>query len=224
MLRALCIKELREIWWLGLLPLAFMLYAVSDESSLSPWLLVVSRSLDRWEKIPFGDSLFALAALQWGCLLAAALGLWQSFRESHSRTWHFLLHRPVDRQVILTAKLFSAAVVYLLAIVLPVLGLAVWAAIPGTHASPFDWSLTASAWYAVSVGTAVYLSGMFAGLRRGRMIGTRWWPLVATSIVVGATALSFLAPATVWIWGLLLFWDTLLIAAVRAELNSADFN
>ncbi len=228
MFRALLVKELREIWWLGLLPLGFVLYAVLNQTSHSLWEIIVPRDPDEWDLVPFAETAYQTTGLfqsilQWGCILAAALGLWQTFRESQSRTWHFLLYRPVDRQVILGAKMLSAALIYSIAIVLPVGGLALWVATPGTHASPFHWSLTAPAWYAVAAGPAVYLSALFAGLRQGSIIGPRWWPLIGTATAFGLAAMALPTQFLVAISVALVVWDTLLIAAVRAELKSADF-
>lgn len=224
MFRALVIKELREIWWLGLLPLGFMLYAISGEASQGHWLSLTPQNPEAWQKMPFADSVFARHTVQWGCILAGAMGLWQTFRESQSRTWHFLLHRPVSRPVILNAKILSALLVYSLVIVLPVLSLVVWAATPGTHSSPFHWSVTLPTWYAASAGTALYLAGLFAGLRRGSMLGTRWWPLVGATVVLVLGMWAIPRQFSFLFWGSLLLWDVLMAAAIYAELKSADFN
>ena len=154
MFRALFLKELREAWWLGLLPLAMMLYysAVEAEFGLTPDFRLGFRHVTRPDDphaMPLASGSFPLSALLWGCLLAGALGLWQTFRESQARTWHFLFHRPVDRLMILRAKMLAALLVFFVAIAVPAVMLCVWAAMPGTHASPFRWSLTHRVWFAI---------------------------------------------------------------------------
>lgn len=224
MFRALLIKELREIWWLGIVPLGFMIYAIAQDSSYNFWHSVGPRLLERWERMPFADATLTHSTLQWGCILAAAVGLWQTFRESQSRTWHFLLHRPVDRQVVLRSKVLAAGLIYFLAIVVPILGLTIWAATPGTHASPFHWLLPIPAWYAVTAGTGLYLAAIFAGLRRGHLLGSRWWPLVAASAVFGIVAAYTPRELIAPLWIVLLVWDALLAAAIYTELKATDFN
>jgi hypothetical protein len=230
MFRTLFIKELREIWWIGLLPLGVMLYAAANEVEIG-----LIGSTGRYgfrhfaepgmaHTIPFASESFSGSILLWGCILASGLGVWQTFRESQSRTWHFLLHRPVRRELILVAKLAAAATIYALAIVLPVVAVVWWAATPGTHASPFHWSMTASSWLATATGSALYLSALFAGLRGGRMTGTRWWPLIGAAAIFALAVTSGLKEFYVWVWVLLLLWDIVMAAAVRDELALTDFN
>lgn len=223
MFRGLVLKELREIWWLGLLPLAVMIHVTFREAGRD-LLSGAVRDLNYWQTMPFADSQVAYSALQCGCLLAAALGLWQTFRESQGHTWHFLLHRPANRQAILGAKLAAAAAVYLLSVVMPPLCLALWAATAGTHPSPFAWSLTDTTWYAAAAGTTLYLAGMFAGLRRGRLYGSRMWPLLGAGVLFGIGSVVIPYSCLTWMWMVLLLWDLLLAFAVRDELLAADFN
>lgn len=233
MFRALFVKELRESWWLGLLPLAMMLYysAVETEfgrvSGIGFGFRHVSHP-ERYHEMPFGTMALARSTLLWGSLLAGGLGLWQTFRESQSRTWHFLFYRPVDRFTILWAKVSAAAVVYTLAILIPVLAVCLWAATPGTHASPFRWLLTYPAWYAVAAGPVFYLAALFAGMRRGHLLGTRWWPLIGVAASFGSMGNEFLPTwrmdLQIAVWAALLVGGALLVAPVRDELQAADFS
>lgn len=230
MFRTLFVKELREIWWLGLLPLGTMVYAAAGEVQFGLIRSTGSYGFRHWAEpnsvhpIPFATDNFAQSVLLWGCILATVLGLWQTFRESQSRTWHFLLHRPVSRELILSAKVTSAAVIYSLAVGVPALAVVVWAATPGTHASPFYWSMTASVWLALAIGVALYLAALFAGLRRGRMIGTRWWPLIAAGMFFGFGMGTGLYEFHTVLWGLLLVSTVVMAASVRDELKLTDFN
>lgn len=230
MFRSLMLKELREAWWIGLLPFAAMVYAMAGEVRFGRIAMTGALGFKRlgephvMHPMPFLHGTFSTSTLFWAGTLAVGLGLWQTFRESHSRTWHFLLHRPVSRQLILNAKMASAAVVYLYAVVLPAVVLCVWAATPGTHASPFSWLLTAPVWLAIVAALSLYLGALFAGLRRGSMIGFRWWPLVGTAIVIGATFVAIETHTPLWIWALILGWEAVMVAAVMNEMNGTDFN
>ena len=230
MFRALFVKELREVWWLGLLPLAAMVYAMGAEMEFGYIHSLGRYGFKRYAEpnvlhpMPFSTQDFAVATLLWGGLLAAVLGLWQIFRESHAHTWHFLLHRPISRELILGAKIASGAAVYGLAIVLPMLALIGWAAIPGTHASPVSWSLTFPTLLAATVGTGLYLPALYAGLRRGSLTGTRFWPLLGAAVILGIGTASLMGIFPGALLVILLVWDVLLLAAVRNELRFADLD
>lgn len=229
MFRVLFIKELREIWWFGLLVLLAMLYLVAGEvefGQLRMWGYGFLRVVypERVHSVPFINGDFAKFTLFWSCGLAGVLGLWQTFRETQSRTWHFLLHRPVSRGLILQAKVATAAIVYAIAILLPVLLVTAWAAIPGTHASPFHWTLVAPTFLAAATGIPIYLTALFAGLRRGHLLGSRWWPLVASALWFGFGPINLPAAMTSWMWVSVLLSTLLFTATVRDEMVSADFN
>ncbi len=233
MFRALFVKELREIWWLGLVPMAVVVYTAAAEAEFGRvdgfgFGFRHYTNPEAYHTMPFHGPQFSITVLLWGGILAGILGLWQTFRESQSRTWHFVLHRPVDRSLILWSKVAASAVIFALAILLPVIAVCLWAATPGTHASPFRWSLTGPVWFAAATGSAIYLAALFAGLRRGHLIGPRWWPLIGVAAWFGCAGAAFMGP---WptgffllMWGSLLVCDTLLASTVRDELRSADFN
>jgi ABC-type transport system involved in multi-copper enzyme maturation permease subunit len=179
---------------------------------------------EKYHAVPFVSGNFSKFTLLWGSVLAAVLGLWQTFREIQSRTWHFLLHRPVSRLLVLQAKLAAAGVVYALAILLPVLLITAWAATPGSYAGPFRWMLIAPAYLAVFAGTPIYLAALFAGLRRGHILGTRWWPLIVAVACFGIGPTIAAPVMLAWMWLGLVVGNLLLTAVVHDEMKTADFN
>jgi hypothetical protein len=79
---------------------------------------------------------------------------------------------------------------------------ALWAATPGHHASPFEWSMTAPEFGVVPKMPLVYLGAFLSGIRPGRWYGSRFLPLAAggtavvllqvLSLVVGLPGLALL--------------------------------
>jgi hypothetical protein len=112
----------------------------------------------------------------------------------------FLLHRPASLWRVLAAKLAVGAGLYLICGLVAILSYAAWAAMPGKHASPFRWWMTAYAWEAWGVIAVVYLGAFLAGIRPARWFGTRLLPLAAGGLL--AVLLVFL-----------LFWPLVGIAA-----------
>jgi ABC-type transport system involved in multi-copper enzyme maturation permease subunit len=217
MYKALATKELRET--LGILVLALLayLYFVSDAAGLSllPWVSVQS------QEIPFVGDAFRWSFAIVSGIFAVALGLRQTAWEDVAGTWQFLLHRPIARRRIIAAKLIFGAGAYLAVAALPILLYAWWAATPGTHASPFYWSMTSPTWQLwLSIGL-LYLGAFLAGLRPGRWFGTRLAPLAAA----GALVLLIVLLPWWWIFGLaaVLLVAALLLANILHVAQTRDY-
>jgi ABC-type transport system involved in multi-copper enzyme maturation permease subunit len=230
MFRALYLKELREIWWISLPVLCAMLYGVSFELDFGQrtngqgFGFLRHSEINEYHQPPLMNGDFAKLILMWGIGFAAIVGLWQTFRETQSRTWHFLLYRPVNRVVILRAKAFAAATLFTVVVVLPAIGVMLWCAMSGHHASPFRWSLTAPVWYAMAACPVVYFAALFAGLRRSHLMGSRWWPLISAGAAFGFLPAGLPNGLAIPIWAALLLMSALLMASVRDEILSADFS
>ena len=132
--------------------------------------------------------------------------IWESFRQ----TTLFLLHRPAPRYQLFLGKLAAGGVILLVIGVLPLLVYCVWAAYPGTHASPFAWSMSESWWRSLATVAVCYLGAFLSGLRPARWMGTRLLPLVATATL--ALTLKFSGLTSIWAYpGLLLLSAALLV-------------
>ncbi len=199
MLKALLLKELRETARITLVALLAHLAFVGNCTGHT--ILPFCAKGNVWE-IPFLDGQFLLFFCFVSVAFAIALGLGQTVTESRHGTWLFLLHRPVSLWKVLGVKLVVGGGLYLLCGLIAILSYAAWAAMPGKHASPFLWWMTAWAWEAWGVIAIVYLAAFLAGIRPARWFGTRLLPLVAGAVLAFLLAICFL------------FWPLLGVAAL----------
>jgi hypothetical protein len=190
MFRALISKELRENTWIALV--ALLVYACAAltamGASLSPWTV---RGV---YEIPFVGGDFTRLFLYIAITLATVLGFRQTLAESIQDTWLFILHRPVQRHTILASKLLVGLILYLACGAVPILVYASWAATPGTHPSPFEWSMTLTAWTHLACVTLLYFGAFLSGLRPARWKASRLFPLLTAGVF------AFLIELVPWWW------------------------
>jgi len=213
MIRALAIKELRETAGIGLLALVCCAYPVGSATLFS----------HNWLFIPFAQDPFVnMLRLISGCL-AAVLGLRQSVSEELFATNQFLLHRPLSRETLIGTKLLVGMGLYLGASALPALVYAWWAATPGTHPQPFEWSMTLEFWKGWLAATMIYLGAFLSGIRPARWKGTRLVPLIAVVFLVYVPVLT----PWLWAWGLaavlVVFLDGLLVITILHVATTRDY-
>jgi hypothetical protein len=176
MVRALVIKELREC-----LPLAAIAVAAAA------WILLISTDPPLWlveytggrDPQPFlaSDPVIGLPIVAGG--LAILLGLKQTWWDDFRGAYYYLLHRPVSRtRLFLTKFAVGIGVVQAIGAAM-ILIYSAWAAMPGTHASPFFWAMTLPAWQAWLAMPVAYVGAALSGLRPARWYGSRLLPLVA---------------------------------------------
>jgi hypothetical protein len=201
------VKELRETAGIVLLALAAYVYAVTNLAGAQIPPVFLGE-----EGIPFVGGCFVAAFAMISGSLVVALGLRQSLGESYRGTYLLLLHRPESRQRLIGAKLLAGAGVYLILSVAPILAYGWWAATPGTHASPFEWSMTVPAWKVWIALVPLYLAAFLTGIRPAHWFGTRLAPLAAVGLLV---ALVQFVP----------WWPVfaLLVAALTAALTGNIF-
>ena len=213
MIKALAIKELREHRGTAALGLAAELFLVAVVIGLEPFARIANIGTpgkDVW--VPFlMPSYFALSC-SIAALLAIALGFRQSAWENSRSVYQFLLHRPIRRETIFLTKLGTGLGIFLVCTGLPISLYAVWAAIPGTHPSPFEWSMAGRSWQAGLVVPLLYGGAFLSGLRQARWFGSRLFPLVGTLPPV----IRLLTLQYPWYWGLAL--AALLYAALATNI------
>jgi hypothetical protein len=178
MYKALVLKEVRENAWMAAVSLVAYAFLLLTLTGFDLWTM-------RWypvQQIPFQDWRFLLWSILISAVLAILLGLRQTWWESVRGTTVFLLHRPIARRAVFGTKLAAGGLLFLLATGLPLLAYALWAAWPGTHASPFYWSMTADCWLYWLAMTAVYAAAFLTGLRQARWFGSRLFPLVSVTL------------------------------------------
>lgn len=188
-MKALAWKELREI--LGIAVVALGSYLALTVSLMGCMVFYwVPGMPTQPEAVPFtsGDFMggFTLISL----VFAVALGFRQSAVEASRGTYLFLLHRPLRREAIFLVKLAIGASVLLIGASVPIVLYGCWAAALGTHAGPFEWSMTGSAWSLALQMPLVYLGAFLSGLRPARWFGTRLLPLAASLLVLLLLSLS----------------------------------
>jgi hypothetical protein len=181
MLKALLRKELRETAGINAIALAFYFHLTvkAMHHDLLPWFL--SGNAD-YHGIPFVSGSYLSSFVWVSAGFAIALGFRQSLGESLRGTWTFLLHRPISRTRLIGVKLLAGAAVYLACAAAAVLAYAWWAATPGTHASPFEWSMTVPTWKVWITMPLLYLGAFASGIRPARWAGSRLLPLAATGV------------------------------------------
>jgi hypothetical protein len=227
MLKALLFKECRENLWLGGIALAFLLFELAmqtrrdDGSAVSQLEIGISFSRAS-DEIPFVQDSFSSSVLGVAALLAIALGFRQTLGESLRGTYLLLFHLPVPRWRLVRGKLLVGLCIYSAGTAVPVLLFAFWAATPGTHASPFYWSMTLPTWQALISVTLLYLAAFLCGLRPSRWFGSRLLPLVA----VGLAAWILSATPVPWRLALpvTLAVGTVLLACIGHVVRARDYD
>jgi hypothetical protein len=174
MLKTLAWKESRELLPLVALVLAVQVYLVASPKELQ---YLVSESSGRIPFLP-SDTTCQLVFI-FGGTAAVAIGLWQTLWEASRGTFQFLFHRPITRQSAVLTKLAIGWLACVALTAAPILFHALYAARPGTHASPFHWTMTLWAWQLCLSMPLIYLGAFLSGLRPGRILGSRFWPLAA---------------------------------------------
>jgi hypothetical protein len=226
MVHAIVTKELREIRLLASLALA--LYVVYLCKLTGHWSSLLNGILG-WApglrqnppEVPFVNDGFITVYGFIGAALALALGFRQSAWEPSQGTALYLLHRPLHRRTIFLTKLLTGLGVQLACTFLPIVVYASWAVTPGTHAGPFEWSMTGPMLRLWLTLPLVYLGAFASGLRPARWFGSRLLPLVA---VVLPVALFQMLPH----WWLIAFPALLLtalalISVILLEAETRDY-
>ena len=226
MTRALLYKEFRESLPIALAGLAWLLYVALDAMGYSPFPGLLSyRGNGVIPFIPYGETFGRNINLAAGAL-ALALGFWHSLGDFWGEAHLFLLHRPVSRQRVYLTKLAVGLGVYLLCGIATILLYATWAATPGTHASPFAWSMTFPTWSSWLAAFTLYLGAFLAGIRPAAWLGTRLAPLAAAAAVVAiCVPIAVLpAPFALLLTPLVLIGANLgFLASILITANTRDF-
>ena len=149
MFRAMAMKELRETRGIALIALA--VYGLLVVGAITPavsrgFIFAMFSSYQPDGATPFISDGFVMKFYWISAAIAIALGMRQTIGESVRGTYPFLLHRPAGLRLLIGMKLLVGTAVYLLCALLPLVTYCLWAATPGTHASPFEWSMTLPSW------------------------------------------------------------------------------
>lgn len=205
MLRALMTKEWRELWPIALI--AFLSYGAATAaitgSRLGRWLSFLGTGPS---SVPFADNVFFQRFLFVSVPFLIALGFRQTLGEDFRGTFLYLLHKPMQRTNIILSKLLAGWLIYAVVSLIIILWYLVWAATPGHHPSPFDWTMTIWTWQAWLVAPVIYLGAFLSGLLPGKWYGRKLLPLIAS--------LLFLLISANFPW----HWVGILVGAMTAAL------
>jgi len=208
--RTIILKELRDVWWMGLLAavlialpvLAGMGFEFDDRT------LQIRRTRDSLGglavPVPFTTEDLHKTVCYGAAGLGLLLGLWQTLSESVQGTWQLLLHRPVERRTVILSKLAAGLLVLLVSTGIPLLVYLVWAMMPATHPRPFALWMTQEVFIGWLSGTVFYLAGFLCGIRPARWWGSRLFPLVFVGILALLAWEAIPALTGLWFWILLL--------------------
>ncbi|HQU45881.1 MAG TPA: hypothetical protein PK867_23905, partial [Pirellulales bacterium] len=178
--------------------------------------------------VPFVTDSFVTQTTIVSFCLAVGLAVKQTLAESMRGTWLWLLHRPATRGQLIALKVATGGAIYLAGAGLPIVFYACWAAWPRTHASPFYWSMTESAWQAWGIVALMYLGTFLSALRPGRWMGTRLLP-VAGTFTLAATIYDLFQWGGSWfaitsMWALLVLLGAALVASIQHVGGVRDFS
>lgn len=218
MTTALLYKEFRETLPIVVLALACLLLVSASSSDLrtAPGFL-----RERQDAIPFLSDQFVTRLGLVGGLAALAMGFWQMLGDFRGDTQLFLLHRPVKRTRIYSIKLATGVTLLLMCMAAAILLHAFWAALPGTHASPFAWSMTERAWRTGLSIPVLYFGAALCAIYPGAWVGTRLAPLAAVGAIY--FLLSVLPTLTVVQLIAYAVMDILLCIAIFHVVKTRDF-
>jgi hypothetical protein len=219
MWKALVLKELRECAPIAAAALAAYGCILAHALRVDMVFWPVPQEPD----VPFVTDDFILQTTFVSLCLAIGLAMKQVLAESTHGTWLWLLHRPLKRGQVLAVKLATGGGVFAVCAGLPILLYACWAAWPRTHASPFYWSMTESAWQTWGTLGLVYLGSFLSALRPGRWIGTRLLPLAGTA-TLAVIAFDMLDLSIVVLGSIFLLLAASLIVGIQHVGRVRDFS
>jgi hypothetical protein len=182
-MKVLAFKELREVFGIAAVALGCYLALVANlmGARVFDWVPGMPTGT---QEVPFTGDDFLFMYVCVSVVFAVALGLRQTALESSRGTFLFLLHRPLPRGGIMLTKVATGFAVFLACASVPILLYGWWASVPGNHASPFEWSMTAPAWHVALAYPLLYVGAFLSGLRPARWFGTRLLPLAASAVLL----------------------------------------
>lgn len=226
MVLAIVRKELRETRAFAALSLVLFLISMGSLTGkaipvLTPLLELVFGMSSVPPDIPFVQGEFLAPYFFIGYALAIALGFRQSAWEPSQGTALYLLPLPLGRHAIFMTKIMTGVGLLLACTLLPILIYATWAATPGTHPGPFEWSMTGRAFRVWLLMPLAYLGAFASGIRPAHWFGSRLLPLASVAV---PSIFVYTFPNW-WLVGfpLLLLVAAVLVSDILRETEVRDF-
>ncbi|MHC4110164.1 MAG: hypothetical protein ACYSUY_03765 [Planctomycetota bacterium] len=148
-------------------------------SSLSPGTAVEPYQLTHYSHLNMTGSWLLITSIGLGLVLAV-----RHFWIPHfTRTWPFLLHRSVSRQMILAAKLTAATVAFVVSLGSVWVGLYWYACRPELFKVPPPGSIFFEGWLFIVLGLVAYLGAALVDLSLARWYTTKIFGLAFATII-----------------------------------------
>jgi len=149
-------------------------------SSLSPGFAVEHHQLTRFSPLQMTGSWLLITSIGLGLVLAV-----RHFWIPHfTRTWPFLLHRSVSRQMILGAKLAAATVAFVVSLGSVWIGLYWYASRPELFTVPPPGRIFIEGWLFIVLGLMAYLGAALVDLSMARWYTTKIFALAFATVVM----------------------------------------
>jgi len=128
---------------------------------------------DNYDRQSAPDVIRIFNITPFAAVIALMIGRAQIVSENRGDKWGFLVHRPVSRSTLFWGKAIGGMALYLGAAGFPTLCIALWLAMPGHVAAPFDWRMTLPAVADLICGLVFYFAGMLTAMRNARWYASR---------------------------------------------------
>lgn len=140
------------------------------------------------------------------------LAMFQTSSEAKSMVEAFLLHRPVRRSRILTAKVVTAYLILSGSLLLPYLLFTLYTSTPAGHFGPFRWEMAYPGFAHILAGLFFYPVSLWAMISKGREL------IPALTNLLAGFPLAYLYANAGWPW----FSETILFVVSIFWLTSAN--
>ena len=149
-------------------------------SDLSPGTVVESYRLTNYSHLQMTGSLLFITSIGLGLVLAV-----RHFWIPHfTRTWPFLLHRSVSRQMILGAKLTAATVAFVVSLGSVWIGLYWYTCQPELFMVPPPVRIFIEGWVFIMLGLVAYLGAALVDLSKAMWYTTKIFGLAFETVVI----------------------------------------
>jgi hypothetical protein len=115
--------------------------------------------------------------------LGLVLGIRQFWIPTFTRTWPFLLHRSVNRNTILAAKLTATSIAFACSLVPVWIGIYWYSTRPEVFAVPPTFRFFIEGWIFIILGFMIYLGTALSGLSTAKWYTTKIFGLILGFII-----------------------------------------
>ena len=152
--------------------------------------------------------------------LGLALGVRHFWIPHFTRTWPFLLHRSVSRQIILGAKLTAATVAFVVSLGSVWIGLYWYACRPELFTVPPPGRIFIEGWLFIVLGLVIYLGTALTALSTARWYTTKIFGLAFATLVICMIILQWRLS---WAFAMVIIGVVVLLSQIINTFLSREF-